>query len=88
MQINNRYNGSPVSRTRRSDGVHTSVDQSRAQDAQSPVQSSIAGYRHELQELPESRFDLVAQVRERFLAGEYLTDEMAKATAGALLNAG
>ena len=87
MRINDRYPSGPVSRVRR-DGSHTSVEKGQAQEAPVPVQSSIAGYLQELHGLPELRSDLVARVRERFLAGEYLTREAAQATAGALLPAG
>lgn len=87
MQINDRHHSGPVSRIRR-DGVHTSVEKGHAQEAPLPVQTSITGYLQELQGLPELRSDVVARVRQRFLAGEYLTREAAQATAGALLPAG
>ncbi|MCA9176296.1 MAG: flagellar biosynthesis anti-sigma factor FlgM [Planctomycetales bacterium] len=85
MQINNHINGAPLTPQRRPEDVGSAAAGGGKAEAAADVTTSIA--LRELQGLPETRADLVARVRQRLQAGEYLTRDAASSTASALLNA-
>jgi hypothetical protein len=89
MQINDRFNNSPIPPNRRGDDSHASVQRGETSEAPTALRTSIAGsVLHELRGLPELRPDLIARVRQRLESGDYLTHDAARATASAMLNAG